>query len=89
MVARSTRAGGTLIFMESPEDNAKIIRLLLPRLERISADSYWAHRASGVRGTLTKLLERMETGEAIHPESMKTNILIGFEILKEAAKEYL
>ena len=89
VVARSTRAGGTLIFMESPEDNAKIIRLLLPRLERISADSYWAHRASGVRGTLTKLLERMETGEAIHPESMKTNILIGFEILKEAAKEYL
>ena len=75
--------------MESPEDNAKIIRLLLPRLERISVDSYWAHRASGVRGALTKLLERLETGEAIHPESMKTTILIGFEILKEAAQEYL
>jgi hypothetical protein len=89
VVSRSTRAAGTLIFMESPEEDAKIIRLLLPRLERISVDSYWAHRASGVRGALTKLLERMETGEAIHTESMKTNILIGFEILKEAAKEYL
>jgi len=89
VVARLTRTKGTLILMESPEDNAKIIRLLLPRLERISVDSYWAHRASGVRGALTKLLEQMETGEAIHPEAIKTNILIGFEILKEAAKEYL
>jgi hypothetical protein len=75
--------------MEVPEENEKIIRLLLPRLERISVDSYWAHRASGVRGALTKILERMETGEVINPESMKTNILIGFEILKEAAEEYL
>jgi hypothetical protein len=75
--------------MEAPQDHEKIIRLLLPRLERISVDSYWAHRASGVRGALTKILERMETGEVINPESMKTNILIGFEILKEAAEEYL
>jgi hypothetical protein len=89
VVARSTRAGGTLILMEFPEENAKIIHLLLPRLERISADSYWAHRASGVRGALTKILERIETGETINPESMKTNILIGFEILRRAAQEYL
>jgi hypothetical protein len=75
--------------MESPQENEKIIRLLLPRLERISVDSYWAHRASGVRGALTKILERMETGETIDPESVKSNILIGFEILKEAAEEYL
>ena len=89
MAARSTRAGGTLILMESPKENEKIIRLLLPRLERISVDSYWAHRASGVRGALTKILERMETGETINPESLQSNILIGFEILKEAAEEYL
>jgi hypothetical protein len=75
--------------MESPQENEKIIRLLLPRLERISVDSYWAHRASGVRGALTKILERMETGETINPESIKSNILIGFEILREAAEEYL
>jgi len=89
VVARSSRAGGALIPMESPPENEKIIRLLLPRLERISVDSYWAHRASGVRGALTKILERMETGESVNPESMKSNILIGFEILKEAAEEYL
>jgi hypothetical protein len=75
--------------MKSPESNEKIIRILLPRLERISVDSYWAHRASGVRGALTKILDHMETGDAIDPESVKTNILIGFEILKEAAREYL
>jgi len=75
--------------MEFPKENEKIIRLLLPRLERISVDSYWAHRASGVRGALTKILERMETGETINPQSLQSNILIGFEILKEAAEEYL
>ena len=75
--------------METPQDHEKIIRLLLPRLERISVDSYWAHRASGVRGALTKILERIEIGESINPESIKSNILIGFEILREAAQEYL
>jgi len=75
--------------MEAPQDHEKIILLLLPRLERISVDSYWAHRASGVRGALTKILERMETGESINSESIRSNILIGFEILREAAQEYL
>ena len=88
MVARSTRAGGTSIYMKSLETSDKLIRLLLPRLERISVDSYWAHRASGVRGALVKILEQMETGSAVDPASLKANILIGFEILKEAAKEY-
>ena len=74
--------------MELPESNERLMRMLLPRLERISVDSYWAHRASGVRGALTKLLEQMETGAAVDPISVKTNISIGFEILKEAAREY-
>ena len=75
--------------MESPQSNEKIIRLLLPRLERISVDSYWAHRASGVRGALTKILEQMEAGDAINSGLVQSNISIGFEILKEAAEEYL
>jgi hypothetical protein len=75
--------------MESPESNEKIIRLLLPRLERISVDSYWAHRASGVRGALTKLLERIEAGDTVSSELLTSNIFIGFEILREAAEEYL
>ena len=83
------RSSTLLTMPDSSEPNEKLIRMLLPRLERISVDSYWAHRASGVRGALTKILDHLETGQATDPESVKTNILIGFEILKEAAQEYL
>jgi len=68
--------------------NDKLIRLSLPRLERISVDSYWAHRASGVRGALVKILEQMEMGVSIDPGVLKMNLAVGFEILKEAAEEY-
>jgi hypothetical protein len=74
--------------METSTPDDKLIRLLLPRLERISVDSYWAHRASGVRGALVKLLEQMEAGHTVDPGSLKINIQIGFEVLKEAAEEY-
>jgi hypothetical protein len=74
--------------MEFPQPSEKLIRLLLARLERISVDSYWAHRASGVRGALTKLLAQMEMGETINPVSLQRNLLIGFEILNRAAEEY-
>src|SRR5512142_625472 len=73
--------------MELLGPNEKLIRLLLPRLERISVDSYWAHRASGVRGALVKLLEQMEAGTEVDPASLEMNITVGFEILKEAEEE--
>ena len=40
-------------------DSAKIktAKLLVSRLERISADSVWAHQVSGIRGSLLKILE--------------------------------
>lgn len=75
--------------MDNPESTEKLIRLLLPRLERISVDSYWAHRASGVRGALTKNLEQMETGEPVDPVSLQNNLSAGFKILQEAAQEYM
>ena len=74
--------------MEFPEHSKKMIHLLLARLERISVDSCWAHRASGVRGALTKLLEQIEMGETIDPTSLQANLRVGFEILKSAAEEY-
>ena len=74
-----------MVFQES---NDKLIRLLLARLERISVDSYWAHRASGVRGTLVRLFVQMEMGETIDPASLQANLVVGFEILKRAAEEY-
>lgn len=62
---------------------------MLTRLERISVDSYWAHRASGVRGALTKILGQIEMGEPVDPASLQTNLRVGFEVLKKAAEEYL
>jgi len=75
--------------MEFPEPSEGLIRLLLSRLERISVDSYWAHRASGVRGALTKILVQIEMGETVDPASLRTNLLVGFEVLEKAAEEYL
>lgn len=61
--------------------------LLLERLERIPADSIWAHHASGVRGSLLTVLLQLESDQhADHPEMMRL-ISYGFEILEKAARE--
>ena len=41
------------------------------RLERVSVDSYWAHRASGVRGGLLKALEKVEAGQSVDEFSVE------------------
>ena len=89
VVARSSRAGGALNPMQHPETSEGLIQLLLTRLERISVDSYWAHRASGVRGALTKVLAQMEMGEPVDPAALRMNLQVGFEVLRKAAEEYL
>jgi hypothetical protein len=67
---------------------------LLTRLERLSADSYWAHHASGLRGSLLKCVEQIETAreknQAVDGETWeKINKLVlrGFWILESAARE--
>lgn len=59
--------------------------LLVQRLERLSADSVWAHRASGVRASLHKALSR----EKNHGNLAELDPLIelGFDILQKAAQE--
>ena len=69
------------------EEPLELPRLLLARLERISADSYWAHRASGVRGSLLRLLERAENGKPVQRSEMKRMTGLGFDILEKAAIE--
>ena len=64
--------------------------LLISRLERLSADSYWAHRASGLRGALLRSLERLESGATDEKEeTARLDRLFqkGFEILARAARE--
>ncbi len=65
----------------------QLIKLLLTRLERVSVDSYWAHRASGVRGSLLRALEKVEAGQAVDGSALKRLMNDGFQILERAARE--
>ena len=75
--------------MTSPTDDrtANLIRLLLARLERVAVDSYWAHRASGIRGGLIRFLERIEAGLPVNGQQLNDLIDRGFEILERAVHE--
>ena len=65
------------------EEQRDLIEMLVARLERLSADSYWAHQASGVRGSLLRLMENDSL------ESSQVTILVekGFSFLEKAARE--
>lgn len=63
------------------------MRLLLARLERVSVDSYWAHRASGIRGSLLRALEKIEAGQAVDESKLRRLMDRGFKILERAAEE--
>ena len=60
--------------------------MLLNRLERISADSVWAHRASGIRGSLLRELDQLQSGEERDGDSQRRLIDSAFNILRDAAK---
>ena len=72
--------------MRSPE-YMEILQLLLARLERVSVDSYWAHRASGVRGSLLHALENLEAGAAVNGAELDSILDEGFAILERAARD--
>lgn len=65
----------------------QLLEMLLARLERISADSYWAHRASGVRGALLRALEKLENGRPVSGSELKRLVDLGFRILENATME--
>ena len=65
------------------EKDLELARIWIARLERLSADSYWAHRASGVRGSLLRWVED-DQGDAGQGRDL---INYGFEVLEKAARE--
>lgn len=65
----------------------ELLRMLIQRLERLSVDSHWARRASGLRGNIVKLLEEADAGEEIDRERISLLSQRTFEILKQAAQE--
>jgi hypothetical protein len=67
-------------------------RMLVYRLERLSADSWWAHRASGLRGSLLRTLDRLEDIACLASPEQEWQHLDrlmrhGYEILEGAARE--
>ena len=70
---------------------------LISRLERISADSVWAHRSSGNRGALLRWIDRIEIasqGESQNPNEKSTERLeelieSSYVLLEKAAKEII
>ena len=64
-----------------------LLRLLVTRLERLSVDSRWARRASGLRGNLLKVLDEADAGQVISPARLDLLIERAFEILRLAARE--
>ena len=65
-------------------------RLLEARLERLSVDSGWARRSSGLRGSLLKYFEQLDRGAVPDEEQMahlSHLVRRGFVILNRAARQ--
>jgi hypothetical protein len=71
------------------EHQLLLLRLLIARLERLSADSLWARRASGCRGALLKLQEEIESGQPYDADRLQFLLDWGFEMLHRAARELI
>jgi hypothetical protein len=71
-------------------------QLLVKRLERLSADSLWARRASGCRGALLKALDEAGVLDSVEPkestqpldtERLRFLMQFGYTMLEKAARE--
>lgn len=75
--------------VKSGANNTDLAHILIARLERISVDSHWAWRASGMRRSLLRCLAELEDSQS-NPEAvplMADLINHGFIIVESAARE--
>jgi hypothetical protein len=88
--------GNKILKQDEIEKLIEASRLLVSRLERLSADSMWAHRASGVRGALLRSIENL--GKPGAPNDLlaadellrlEINVKNGFTLLEKAALELI
>ena len=81
--------------MRSETRQTSQINQLIDRLGRLSADSYWAHQASGVRGSLLRCLEQMQDRNGPITDPVDSNcsgqleqlVALGYLILERAARQ--
>jgi hypothetical protein len=69
------------------EPRLELLRLLAARLERLSVDSHWARRASGLRGNIVKVLEEADSGTQIPAVRLDLLTEAAFDILRRAAQD--
>ncbi len=69
------------------ERELDLIKRLVDRLERLSADSTYAHRASGIRGSLLNYMECIESGEEVDHDELEHLLEYTFDLLRQAAEE--
>ena len=71
-------------------------KMVSSRLERLSADSVYQHRSSGLRGSLLKFIEQVDSALSQTPlneelwydlQHLDLLIRLGLEILTDAARE--
>jgi len=80
--------------MNNLESQLEQARQLASRLERLSADSIWARRASGYRASLLKAIGRLEesqdqTNLEIELDHLDSLLQRGHLILELAAKDLI
>lgn len=68
-------------------DQFALLRLLAGRLERLSADSVWARRASGTRGSILKALQSAESGNPTTTTQIEALVDQALNLLERAARE--
>jgi hypothetical protein len=68
-------------------DQIRLLRLLISRLERLSVDSHWARRASGLRGNIVKVLEEVDSGQKVTETRLSILTEAAFDILRRAAQD--
>ena len=68
-------------------EHLRTLHFLLSRLERISADSSVAYRASGVRGSMLRMVEKLEKGRPVLGVDVRRLIENGYALLEKAAEE--
>jgi len=68
-------------------DQIRLLSLLIARLERLSVDSHWARRASGLRGNIVKLLDAADSGQEVPAARLELLTEAAFDILRRAAQD--
>ncbi len=59
----------------------------MTRLERLSVDSHWARRASGLRGNIVKVLDEVDSGQEVSQARLELLTEAAFDILRRAAHD--